>query len=61
MAENFVRREKIFAVPKVSEAVQKAQAVTSVDGRICATGSLYLVGEISAADYAASYMSEPPA
>jgi dihydrofolate synthase/folylpolyglutamate synthase len=54
LAENFVQRERIFAVPKVSEALEKAQAVTSADGRICATGSLYLVGELSAALFATS-------
>ena len=53
LAENFVPRGKIFAVPNVSEALEKAQALTA-DGQICATGSLYLVGEISAAHYAAS-------
>lgn len=54
IAENFVRREKIFAVPNVSEALRKAQAVTAADGRICVTGSLYLVGEVSAENYSAS-------
>ena len=49
LAENFVRSERIFAVPKVSEALEKAQAVTPPDGQICATGSLYLIGELSAA------------
>jgi dihydrofolate synthase/folylpolyglutamate synthase len=54
IAENFVSRENIFALPNVSEALRKAQALTSADGRICATGSLYLVGEVSAANYSAS-------
>jgi dihydrofolate synthase/folylpolyglutamate synthase len=54
IAENFVRRERIFAVPNVSEALKKAQVVTSAAGRICATGSLYLLGEVSAALDAAS-------
>jgi dihydrofolate synthase/folylpolyglutamate synthase len=54
IAENFVRREKVFTLPDVSEALRKAQAMTSANGRICATGSLYLVGEVSAANYAAS-------
>lgn len=49
LAENFVRRERIFAVPNVSGALKKARAVTSADGQICATGSLYLIGELSAA------------
>lgn len=49
LAENFVESNKIFAVPKVSEALKKARAVTSADGQICATGSLYLIGELSAA------------
>ena len=54
LAENFLQSEKIFAVPKVSEALEKARKVTSADGQICVTGSLYLVGEVSAALYAAS-------
>jgi len=54
IAENFVRKEKIFAVPNVRKALEQAQAVTSANGRICATGSLYLVGEVSAANYSAS-------
>lgn len=54
LAENFVQRERICAVPNVREALEKARAVTSADGRICATGSLYLVGEVSAALFATS-------
>jgi dihydrofolate synthase/folylpolyglutamate synthase len=51
LAENFLPREKIFAVPNVRAALSKAKALTSADGRICVTGSLYLVGEASAALY----------
>jgi dihydrofolate synthase/folylpolyglutamate synthase len=51
LAENFVPREKIFTVPDVSDALRKARSLTSTHGRICATGSLYLVGEVSAALY----------
>jgi folylpolyglutamate synthase/dihydropteroate synthase len=54
LAENFVQSNKIHAVPKVSEALKKARAVTSADGQICATGSLYLIGELSAALWADS-------
>jgi len=54
LAENFVESERIFAVANVSEALEKAETVTSADGRICVTGSLYLVGEVSAATYSAS-------
>lgn len=61
LAEDFVRRERIFGVPNVGEAIEKAKAVTAADGRICATGSLYLVGQVSAAEFAASSLSEPPA
>jgi dihydrofolate synthase/folylpolyglutamate synthase len=61
LAEDFVRRERIFGVPNVGEAIEKAKSVTSADGRICVTGSLYLVGEVSAAEFAASSLSEPPA
>ena len=49
LAERFIPGEKIFAVPKVREALKKARVVTSPDGLICVTGSLYLVGELSAA------------
>jgi dihydrofolate synthase/folylpolyglutamate synthase len=61
LAEDFVQRERIFVVPNIGEAIEKAKAVTPGDGRICVTGSLYLVGEVSAAEYAASSVSEPPA
>lgn len=61
LAEDFVRRERIFVVPTVGEALEKARSLTGTDGRICVTGSLYLVGEVSAAEYAASSLSEPPA
>lgn len=54
LAENFVSREKILAVPTVSEAVDRARAMTSADGQICATGSLYLIGEVSATLQAAA-------
>jgi dihydrofolate synthase/folylpolyglutamate synthase len=49
LAENFVQSNKILAVPKVSDALKQARAVTPANGLICATGSLYLVGELSAA------------
>jgi dihydrofolate synthase/folylpolyglutamate synthase len=61
LAENFVPRNKIVAAPKVYDALEKARATTSIAGRICATGSLYLVGEMSAALDAAAYVSGPPA
>ena len=46
LAENFIRSEKIIPVPNSSEALQKARDVTSSNGVICATGSLYLIGEL---------------
>lgn len=49
LAQNFVPSEKIIAVPRVSDALKKAREVTSPDGMICVTGSLYLVGEASVA------------
>ena len=49
LAENFIRSEKIIPVPKSSEALQKARDVTSSNGVICATGSLYLIGELMGA------------
>jgi dihydrofolate synthase/folylpolyglutamate synthase len=48
LAENFVQDEKTIAAPNVSEALKRAGDVTPVDGLICATGSLYLIGELSA-------------
>ncbi len=51
LAENFVSRERIFAVANVAEALKKAETLASTDGRICVTGSLYLIGEVSAALY----------
>ena len=49
LSGNFVADEKIFAVLNASEALRKAREVTPPHGLICATGSLYLVGELSAA------------
>lgn len=46
LAENFVEGEKILAVPRVTEALNKARLVTPPDGVICVTGSLYLLGEL---------------
>ncbi len=51
LAEDFLPTEKIFAIPSVREALRKAQTLTPAGGRICVTGSLYLVGEVSAALY----------
>jgi dihydrofolate synthase/folylpolyglutamate synthase len=51
LAENFVPRDRIFAIRNVREALKKAETLISLDGRICVTGSLYLVGEVSAALY----------
>ena len=49
LARNFIRSETIIAVPRVSDALKRAREITSPDGKICVTGSLYLVGEASAA------------
>lgn len=46
VAENLVRGEKILAVPRVTEALNTARAVTPPNGVICVTGSLYLLGEL---------------
>lgn len=46
VAENLVRGEKILAVPRATEALNTARAVTPPDGVICVTGSLYLLGEL---------------
>jgi dihydrofolate synthase/folylpolyglutamate synthase len=48
IAEQFVPVAKIFAVPKVDEALEKARKITPLPGRILVSGSLYLVGEVSA-------------
>lgn len=51
LAEEFLPRENTFAIPSVREALRRAQSLTAPGGRICVTGSLYLVGEVSAALY----------
>jgi dihydrofolate synthase/folylpolyglutamate synthase len=56
LAEQFVPAEKIFAIPNMDQALEKARELTPPSGRILVTGSLYLVGEASAALHAA-----PPA
>jgi dihydrofolate synthase/folylpolyglutamate synthase len=48
LAATILEPEKIISTWSVAEAVQKARALTPADGLICATGSLYLVGEIKA-------------
>lgn len=47
LAESLLPAGKIIAVPRVSDALQKAREVTPPEGIICVTGSLYLVGEVS--------------
>ncbi len=46
LAENFLPRERITAVPRVGDALQQAREMTVPEGTICVTGSLYLVGEV---------------
>ena len=48
LAENFIPPERIASGPNVSEALKQAREVTPPNGLICATGSLYLIGELSA-------------
>lgn len=48
LAETLLPVEKIFAVPRVSDALDQARVLTSGRGVICVTGSLYLVGEAMA-------------
>jgi dihydrofolate synthase/folylpolyglutamate synthase len=48
LAQHFLPPEKISLVPRVRDALKKAREITSPDGMICVTGSLYLVGEASA-------------
>ncbi len=48
MAGNFMEGEKIIAAANVSAALKRAREVTPANGLICATGSLYLIGELSA-------------
>jgi dihydrofolate synthase/folylpolyglutamate synthase len=48
LAKNFVQDEKIIAEPNVSEAFKRARDLTPPHGLICATGSLYLIGELYA-------------
>lgn len=47
LAEDLVESEKIITAPDVSEALKRAREVTPARGIICATGSLYLIGELS--------------
>ena len=49
LAENFMPVEKTSAEANVKEALKQARDMTPADGVICATGSLYLVGELCAA------------
>jgi dihydrofolate synthase/folylpolyglutamate synthase len=39
-------KDNVFSTQTSAEALQKAQSVTTDDGLICITGSLYLVGEM---------------
>jgi dihydrofolate synthase/folylpolyglutamate synthase len=48
LAGRFVQGENLFATSSVSEAIQRAKAITPPGGMICITGSLYLIGEIKA-------------
>lgn len=47
LAEKFIPVEKISAAPGITDAIEKARELTSPDGVICVTGSLYLVGEVN--------------
>jgi dihydrofolate synthase / folylpolyglutamate synthase len=49
LAEQFLEKEKIVVFPEVAAALNKAREITSPEGVIYVTGSLYLVGEASAA------------
>lgn len=48
LAAGILARAKIVITQSASEAFEKAQQMTTPDGLICVTGSLYLVGEIKA-------------
>lgn len=48
LAEGILNDQKIFTTRSVKEALEKARELTSANGLICVTGSLYLVGEIKA-------------
>jgi dihydrofolate synthase / folylpolyglutamate synthase len=54
LAAEFLTPDRIFAAPQVSEALHRARIVTPPNGVICATGSLFLVGELTAMLDAAS-------
>lgn len=45
LASKSISSDKIFVIPEVEKALQQARALTSPDGVICLTGSLYLIGE----------------
>ena len=38
-------KNKVWAIENVEEALKRAKKITSENGLICVTGSLYLVGE----------------
>ena len=48
LAGNILTPEKILLTDSAAEALQRAREVTSPEGSVCVTGSLYLVGEIKA-------------
>lgn len=48
LAENLIPVERIIAAPRVTDALRRAHELTPPAGVICVTGSLYLVGEVSA-------------
>ena len=49
LAEGFIQSEKIIVASRVSDALRKARELAEPEGMICVTGSLYLVGEVTAA------------
>jgi len=57
VAGKVLGKQKILVAPQVDEALRLAREVTPVDGIICVTGSLYLVGEALATLQAAKKVS----
>jgi folylpolyglutamate synthase/dihydropteroate synthase len=49
LARDFVPSENTYVVPNVNDALLKARSLAGNEGMVCVTGSLYLLGDVSAA------------
>jgi dihydrofolate synthase/folylpolyglutamate synthase len=46
LALRVLKREQVIIAPSIPMAIHKANEITTADGLICITGSLYLLGEV---------------